>query len=208
VRKGKGLTEEYIKIMKDNDVPSWYIDSCNKIKYMFPKAHASAYVLMAVRIAYFKVFHPIYFYATYFSIRADDFDIATMINGKEAVIERITEILNKEYEATAKEKSVLSILEMSLEMLERGYHFTNIDLEKSDASKFIVDGKALIPPFRAIDGLGINVAENLVEQRVEQEYRSIEDLQKRGKVNKTILTKLEILNVIDHLPEGDQLTLF
>ncbi|MFV0499492.1 MAG: PolC-type DNA polymerase III [Bacilli bacterium] len=208
VRKGKGLNVEYEDIMKKNNVPSWYIDSCKKIKYMFPKAHACAYVLMAVRIAYFKVFEPIYFYATYFSIRVDDFEIDTMILGKAAILERITEILNKEYDATTKEKNILSTLEISLEMIERGYSFSDIDLNKSDATNFLVEGKTLIPPFRSIDGLGINVALNLVKERNEREYSSIDDLKVRGKVNKTILIKFELLNIIDHLPEGDQLTLF
>ncbi len=207
VRKGKGLTEEYIQIMRDNDVEDWYIDSCNKIKYMFPKAHATAYVLMAMRIAYFKVFNPIYFYATYFSTRVDDFDIDVMIQGKEAVNEKIAELLMRP-DLTSKEKAVLNTLEISLEMLTRGFTFANIDIDKSDASKFIVENRTLIPPFRSIDGLGSNVAKQMIEAREERPFISIEDLRKRGKINKTVLAKLEILNVVEHLPEGDQLTLF
>ncbi len=208
VRKGKGLTEEYVELMKKHEVPEWYINSCNKIKYMFPKAHASAYVLMAMRIAYFKVFHPIFYYCAYFSIRCSDFDIMTMVRGKEAIIERIEDILNKGNEATSKEKSVQNTLEVALEMIERGYYFENINLDTSHATEFIVKGNGLIPPFKSIDGLGENVANNLMEQRDERPYMSIEDLKKRGKVNKTLLTKLELMDVLEHLPEGDQLTLF
>ncbi len=208
VRKGKGLTEEYVELMKKHDVPEWYINSCNKIKYMFPKAHASAYVLMAMRIAYFKVFQPIYYYCAYFSIRCSDFDIMTMVRGKEAILERIEDILNKGNEATSKEKSVQNTLEVALEMIERGYYFENINLDTSHANEFIVKGNGLIPPFNSIDGLGENVAKNLMEQRDERPFMSIEDLKKRGKVNKTLLTKLELMDVLEHLPEGDQLTLF
>lgn len=208
VRKGKGLTEEYIELMKSHEIPEWYINSCNKIKYMFPKAHASAYVLMAMRIAYFKVFHPIYYYSAYFSIRCSDFDIMTMVRGKEAIIERIEDILLKGNEATTKEKSVQNTLEVALEMLERGFSFDNINLDTSHATEFIVNNKSLIPPFKSIDGLGENVAKKLMEERDVRPFMSIEDLKNRGKVNKTLLTKLEIMDVLEHLPEGDQLTLF
>lgn len=208
VRKGKGLTAEYIDLMKSHDVPSWYIDSCNKIKYMFPKAHASAYVLMAMRIAYFKVFHPIYYYCVYFSIRCSDFEIHTMVKGKEAILERIEEILRKEFDASAKEKSVLNTLEIGLEMLDRGFHFENIDLDTSKASEFVVKGNGLLPPFTSIDGLGLSVAQNIVKERDERIYTSIEDLKTRGKVSKSMLTKFELMDIIEHLPEGDQMTLF
>src|SRR5690625_7357306 len=117
---------------------------------MFPKAHAAAYVLMAVRIAYFKVYYPIYFYAAYFSIRAMDFELETMVRGSDALRKRIQIIKDKGNDATPKEKGLLTVLEVALEMCERGYHFSRVDLYRSSASEFIVDGNALIPPFNKI----------------------------------------------------------
>src|SRR5699024_968126 len=121
VRKGRGLQDEWIVEMKKHDVPDWYIESCKKIKYMFPKAHAAAYVLMAVRIAYFKVHHPILFYAAYFSIRAGDFELDTMVKGSDAIRQRIENIIAKGNDAPPKEKSLLTVLEVALEMCERGF---------------------------------------------------------------------------------------
>src|SRR5699024_5640928 len=151
-----------------------------KIKYMFPKAHAAAYVLMAVRIAYFKVHMPILFYAAYFSVRADDFELDTMAKGSTAIRKRIEEINEKGLEATPKEKSLLTVLEIALEMCERGFSFQTIDLYRSDSNNFIVDGNSLIPPFSAIGGLGKNAAENIVIARGEAPFLSKEDLQKRS----------------------------
>ncbi|MGL6009382.1 MAG: PolC-type DNA polymerase III, partial [Culicoidibacterales bacterium] len=148
VRKGKGLIEDWEAAMQENKVPEWYIWSCKQIKYMFPKAHATAYVLMAVRIAWFKVHHPLYFYAAYFSVRASDFDIEAMIKGKNFIRARIDEISAKGLEASTKEKSLMTVLEVSLEMCERGYHFKNIDVEKSDANVFLIEENTLIPPFK------------------------------------------------------------
>src|SRR5699024_2127388 len=128
VRKGKGLKDEWISEMKNHGVPDWYIESCKKIKYMFPKAHAAAYVLMAVRIAYFKVHYPIYFYAAYFSVRAADFEIDTMIKGSKAIRQRIETITKKGNDASPKEKSLLTVLEIALEMCERGFSFQRVDL--------------------------------------------------------------------------------
>src|SRR5690625_2676399 len=140
VRKGRGLQEEWITEMKKQGVPNWYIESCEKIKYMFPKAHAAAYVLMAVRIAYFKVHHPIFFYAAYFSVRAKDFDLQTMVKGSDALREQIKEINAKGNDASPKEKSLLNVLHIALEMCERGFSFQKVDLYRSDAARFKVDG--------------------------------------------------------------------
>src|SRR5690625_4134456 len=150
VRKGRGLKDEWIVEMKSKGVQDWYIESCKKIKYMFPKAHAAAYVLMAVRIAYFKVYYPIYLYAAYFSIRAADFELDTMVKGSEALRNRIKEIKDRGNDASPKERGLLTVLEVALEMCERGFHFTKVDLYRSDASQFIVDGNALIPPFNIV----------------------------------------------------------
>ncbi|MGG3572130.1 PolC-type DNA polymerase III [Bacillus gobiensis] len=208
VRKGKGLNPEWEEEMKENNVPNWYIDSCKKIKYMFPKAHAAAYVLMAVRIAYFKVHHALLYYAAYFTVRADDFDIDAMIKGSNAIRAAIEEITSKGLDASAKEKNLLTVLEISLEMVERGYSFQKVDLYKSSASEFIIEGKTLIPPFNSIPGLGTNAALNIVKAREEGEFLSKEDLQKRGKVSKTILEYLDRHGCLEALPDQNQLSLF
>jgi DNA polymerase III subunit alpha, Gram-positive type len=208
VRKGKGLTPEFEEEMRKHDVPEWYIESCKKIKYMFPKAHAAAYVLMAVRIAYFKVHHPLLYYASYFTVRAEDFDLDAMIKGSAAIRKRIEEINAKGLNATAKEKSLLTVLEVALEMCERGFSFKNIDLYRSQATEFVIDGNSLIPPFNAIPGLGTNVALNIVRAREEGEFLSKEDLQQRGKLSKTLIEYLESRGCLDSLPDHNQLSLF
>jgi DNA polymerase III subunit alpha, Gram-positive type len=208
VRKGKGLSEEMEAEMRKNEVPEWYIDSCKKIKYMFPKAHAAAYVLMAVRIAYFKVHLPLYYYAAYFTVRAEDFDIESMSKGSEAIRSKIAEINAKGLEASNKEKNLLTVLELALEMSERGFSFQKINLYKSHASEFIIEGNTLIPPFNSIPGLGTNAAVNIVNARKNGEFLSKEDLQQRGKVSKTILEYLDKQGCLGELPEQNQLSLF
>ena len=208
VRKGKGLKDEWITEMKKHSVPDWYIESCKKIKYMFPKAHAAAYVLMAVRIAYFKVHHPILFYAAYFTVRADDFELDTMIKGSEAIRNRVDEIVAKGNDAAPKEKSLLTVLEISLEMCERGFSFQKVDLYKSSATDFIVDGNSLLPPFNAVDGLGTNAALNIVKAREEGEFLSKEDLRERSKISKTVLEYLDNHGCLEGMEEKNQLSLF
>ncbi|SET40613.1 DNA polymerase-3 subunit alpha [Salinibacillus kushneri] len=208
VRKGKGLQDEWIEEMKKHDVPDWYIESCKKIKYMFPKAHAAAYVLMAIRIAYFKVHYPIYFYAAYFSVRASDFELDTMIKGSQAIRKRIEEIMNKGNDASPKEKSLLTVLEVALEMNERGFSFQKVDLYRSDAKDFLVDGDTLIPPFNAIDGLGTNAALNIQKVREDGEFLSKEDLRERSRISKTVLEYLDDHGCLEGLPDANQLSLF
>jgi DNA polymerase-3 subunit alpha (Gram-positive type) len=208
VRKGKGLPDEWIDEMKKNNVPNWYIDSCLKIKYMFPKAHAAAYVLMAVRIAYFKVHHPILYYAAYFTVRADDFDVEAMVRGSNAIRAKIEEINAKGLEASTKEKNLLTVMEISLEMSERGYSFQRVDLYRSSATEFIVEGGSLIPPFNSIPGLGTNAALNIVKARENGEFLSKEDLQQRSKISKTVLEYLDNQGCLESLPDQNQLSLF
>ncbi|WP_077621933.1 PolC-type DNA polymerase III [Sediminibacillus massiliensis] len=208
VRKGKGLQDEWIDEMKKHNVPDWYIDSCKKIKYMFPKAHAAAYVLMAVRIAYFKVHYPIYFYSAYFSVRAGDFDLDTMIKGSAAIRKRIEEILAKGNDASPKEKNLLTVLELALEMNERGFSFQKVDLYKSSATDFIVEGDTLIPPFNAVDGLGTNAALNIVKAREEGEFLSKEDLRERSRISKTVLEYLDNHGCLEGMADANQLSLF
>ena len=208
VRKGKGLQDEWVIEMKKRDVPDWYVDSCRKIKYMFPKAHASAYVLMALRIAYFKVHHPILFYAAYFTVRASDFELDTMIKGSTAIRSRIEEIHAKGNDATPKEKSLVVVLEIALEMNERGFSFGKVDLYRSSATDFLVEDNQLIPPFNAIDGLGTNAALNIVSSRAEGEYLSKEDLRERSRISKTVLEYLDGHGSLAGMEDKNQLSLF
>ncbi|MCA1040811.1 PolC-type DNA polymerase III [Bacillus infantis] len=208
VRKGKGLSDEMEEEMRRNEVPEWYIDSCKKIKYMFPKAHAAAYVLMAVRIAYFKVHHALLYYAAYFTVRAEDFDVEAMVRGSQAIRAKIEEINAKGLDASPKEKNLLTVMELALEMNERGYKFSKVDLYRSDATDFIIDGDSLIPPFNAIPGLGTNAALNIVKARGEGEFLSKEDLQQRGRISKTILEYLDNHGCLESLPDQNQLSLF
>ena len=182
-------------------VPQWYLDSCLKIKYMFPRAHAAAYVLMALRIAYFKVYFPLTYYAAFFSVRADDFDVVAMAHGKNAVKAAIKEINDKGNEASAKEKNLMTILELANEMLERGFEFKMVDLERSDASDWLIDGNTLIAPFRAIPGLGLNVANRLL-RRAKSGLSCPGRLGRAGKVSKTLIEFMTINHVLDDLPDS------
>lgn len=210
VRKGRGIPDDWQKEMREADVPDWYIGSCLKIKYMFPKAHAAAYVLMALRIAYFKVYFPIIYYAAYFSVRADDFDLVAMAHGKEAVKNAMKEINDKGMDASTKEKNLLTVLEIANEMLERGFKFKMVDINKSDASDWLImeDGKTLLAPFSAIPGLGLNVAKQIIAAREEKAFLSKEDLAKRGKVSQSIIEFMNEQHVLDDLPDENQLSLF
>ena len=201
--------EEYKKYMRDNGIPEYYIDSCQKIKYMFPKAHATAYVTSAFRIAYFKVHYPIWYYCAYLSIRRDQFDIASMIHGSDAIRNKIDEI-DAEINPSNKDIDTRETLLLCLEMTVRGFYFKNIDIMKSDAKNFIItdDNKGLIIPFRALDGLGENVALNIVKAREDSPFISIEDLKVRGKCPSSAIDKLKELGCLDNLPESNQLSLF
>lgn len=208
VRKGKGLSEEMEQEMLRNQVPDWYIDSCKKIKYMFPKAHAAAYVLMAVRIAWFKVHYAILYYAAYFTVRADDFDLIAMTQGPIMIRKKIDEINLKGLDASPKEKNLLTVMELALEMCERGMQFQKVDLYRSKASEFVIEGNTLIPPFDAIPGLGTNVAKQIVIAREEGEFLSKEDLQRRGRVSKTLIEYMDELGCLEGMPDANQLSLF
>ena len=216
VRKGMWLkiSEEerngYIEAMKANNVPEWYIESCGKIKYMFPKAHAAAYVMMALRVAYFKVHHPIYYYCAYFSIRAKAFDIKTMGAGLDAIKRRMEEISEKRKnnEASNVEIDLYTTLEIVNEMWERGFKFGKLDLYRSQATEFLIDGDTLIPPFVAMDGLGENVAKQLVRAREEGEFLSKTELRKRGGLSSTLVEKMDEMGILGNMPEDNQLSLF
>lgn len=208
VRKGKGLTEEWKEEMKRCNVPAWYIDSCEKIEYMFPKAHAAAYVISAVRCAFYKLYYPLAFYATYFSVRADDFDLELLCQGYDAIQKKIIEIEEKGFQATTKEKGMVSILEMALEMTSRGFRFKPIDIYRSDATRFQIEDDSLIPPFSAIAGIGENAAKNIAAAKDQGDFLSIEDFQNRSKASKTVVELLAGMGCFRGLPESNQLSLF
>ncbi len=209
-KTGKYLNDEQKNKMVDQGVPEWYIWSCDQIKYMFPKAHAAAYVMMALRIAWFKVHRPIYFYATYFSKRADYFDVEAFIGGYDAIKNKIVE-LRKTPKPTAKDTGLITVLEIALEMVARGYSFTNIDLKNSLATEFVIneDKRSLTIPFICLDGLGKNVADSIVNARKEKEFTSVDDIKKRTRLSKTLMARLVDLNVVQlEEKEENQMSLF
>ena len=208
VRKGKGLTEEDIEYMQQFDLPAWYIDSCQKIKYMFPKAHAVAYVMMSFRIAYFKVHYPEAFYATYFTTKAEDFDAHLVTKGKQAVDDKVKELNSLGNDMTAKEKNLLTVLEVVQEMFARGYAFEKVDLYKSDSDKFLIGEKGIIPPLKCLEGVGETAARNIVRERERQKFISIEDLVNRTKISKTVVEALREHGCLNELPETNQISLF
>ncbi|MFP4371989.1 MAG: PolC-type DNA polymerase III [Halanaerobium sp.] len=209
VRKGKGLTEEEEQEMRDNNVPDWYIDSCKKIKYMFPKAHAAAYVTMAYRIAYFKVHYPAAFYTSYFSIKADDFDAQLACNGKAKVINKIEELESLGNEMTAKESGTLTVLRIVLEAMMRGIEFLPVDIYESKADRFIKkDENKLLAPLISLQGLGGSAAESVVLERQKSDFTSIEELSNRTSLTSTVIEILREHGSLDGMPERNQLSLF
>ncbi|HBC95162.1 MAG TPA: PolC-type DNA polymerase III, partial [Clostridium sp.] len=208
VRHGKGLTEEEEEYMRSFNVPEWYIDSCNKIKYMFPKAHAAAYVMMSFRIAYFKVYYPEAFYATYFTTKAQDFDAQLVLRGRDAVNEKIKELENLSNNVTTKEKNLLTVLEVVQEMYGRGYEFENINLYKSHSDVFLIGNEGIIPPLRSLDGVGDTAAKKIIEERNMAKFISIEDLVNRTKISKTVIDALEKHGCLNDLPKSNQISLF
>ncbi len=209
VRKGRaakeGMPEEYETAMKENNVPDWYIDSCKKIKYMFPKAHAAAYVMMALRIAYFKVYYPIEFYIAYFTVRADLFDAAIMTRGVEKVRAEMRRLNIKGNTMTANEKSLYTILEICLEMYERGFEFLPVDLYKSHAKKFRKVGNAILPPLNAFAGVGEAAAESIMAAAEKEQFLSQEDLKNKAGITKAVIETLSENGVLRDLPETSQI---
>ena len=210
VRKGKGLTPEYEQEMRDNNVPDWYIESCKKIKYMFPKAHAAAYVMSAFRIAYFKVHYPEAFYIAYYTVRADDFDASVMARGEERVREEMRSINAKKKDGTVtpKEENLIPILEICIEMYARGINFVPVDLYESHATDFRQVEGGILPPLSALPGLSENDAISITEERKNGEFRNVEDLRIRTGIGKNPLNILEENGCFDDLPDTDQVSLF
>ena len=210
VRKGKGLKEDQENLMREHNVPEWYLESCNKIKYMFPKAHAVAYVTMAFRIAWFKVYYPLAYYTAFFTVRADEFDSECMIYGKEKVKDKMKEIENLGNSATAKDKGMYTVLEIVLEMYERGIKFLPIDLYKSHSTKFQIEDGAIRPPLSSIPGLG-GIAAVSIQDAVENEngrFISIDEFQLKAKVGKSIIELLGKFGCLDGMSKSNQLSLF
>ena len=214
VRKGRASKDpetwkEHKKTMEEANIPDWFIDSCGKIKYMFPKAHAAAYVISAFRIAWYKVHMPVYFYASWLTSKATDVDVEVMMKGYDAIKSKIIEIQNKGYDATNKELGQLESLKVCLEATARGITFAPIDLYKSNATVWgIKDETTIYPPFSSIDGLGDTVAKKIVEEREKSKFISVEDIQVRGKVSQTLTDKMRMMGILNALPESSQLSLF
>ena len=211
VRKGRGLPDGAEEEMKAAGVPDWYIGSCKKIAYLFPKAHAVAYVMMAFRIAWFKVHRPLAFYAAYFSIRAKAFDEAYMCRGMEVCQQKMRQIIAKDKEASAVEQDMLTTLEVCYEFYLRGFTFDRMDIYKSEAVNFTVDWEkgTLRPPFVSVAGLGETAAISLAEQRKGKEFISIEEVSAAcPKVSKTHIQLLKDAGAFGDLPETSQINLF
>ena len=208
VRKGKGLQPEWETDMKAHGVPDWYIWSCKKIKYMFPQAHAAAYVMMAWRIAYCKVHYPLAYYAAFFSIRASGFSYELMCMGRENLEKNLADYKARSDSLSAKEKDTLRDMRIVQEMYARGYEFVPIDIYKADSRSFrIVDGK-LMPSLGSIDGLGEKAADAIVFAAEDGPFLSKEDFISRTKVSKTICEQMANLGLLNGLPESNQLSLF
>ena len=212
VRKGKAAKGEnpakwakYVEAMKEKNIPEWYYWSCERIKYMFPKAHAVAYVLMAVRIAWFKVYKPILFYSAFFSIRASQFEPDIMMAGVSRINSRINEI-NAMPKTTVKDEDLLTMYQVATEMLKRGFKFLPVDINKSHSTDFVIEGDNLRLPLISIPGLGEGVAIDAVERRNEKKFSSIEDVTTRTKINKTVIEKMILLNAFPGLKEEEDIT--
>ncbi len=211
VRKGKAtklLTDEHLNAMKEHDVPQWYIDSCMKIKYMFPKAHAAAYMISALRLGWYKVHEPLAFYAAYFTVRNDNFDGATLLKGRDAVCSKIRAIEEKGFEASAKDKAEVPMLQIMNEMLARGIEVLPVDIYKSEAKKFVIEDGKIRLPFCSLAGVGENAALALAEASKKGEYLCIDDVVTRTKVTKAVIETLRDCGAFGDLPESAQMSLF
>ena len=210
VRKGKGIKSEVVEDLKKHEVPDWYIDSCQKIKYLFPRAHATAYVMMAYRIAYCKVHYPLAYYAAYFSIRADEFDANEIVKGEKYIANQIDALddISQERKLDIKESATLAVLQLAQEMYLRGFGVERVDLYKSDAERFIVLKNSLLPPLASLAGVGQVAARAIVDARKEGKFSSLDDLRIRTGANKTNIAALKEHGCLEGLDETNQLDLF
>ena len=212
-RKGKAtklLTEEHIQAMKDNGVEQWYIDSCMKIKYMFPKAHAAAYVSAALRLGWYKIYKPLEYYAAFMTVRGGDTDAATVVLGREAVRRKMEEIKAKGRDASKTEQDQYVALQVVNEMMARGIEFLPVDLYKSDAKVYKIEDGKIRMPFGAMSGTGEAAAEGLAKARDDGDgpYISVEDVRQRAGVSSAIIEALRSIGALEGLPENSQISLF
>lgn len=208
VRKGRGLTPEWEAEMREHNVPEWYITSCKKIKYMFPKAHAAAYVMSAIRLGWYKVHIPIAFYCAMFTVAPGGFDAETVMKGRSGVMATIRDIEKRGKEASQKEQSSIPTLQLINECMARKIRFLPIDIEKSDSHIFLPENGAIRMPFSALGGLGENAALNIVTARKDEPFFSVDDLRIRAKLTKSVIEILRKTHVLDNLSETDQLSMF
>ena len=211
-RKGKahkqGLPPDLLDSMKKANVPEWYIESCHKVQYLFPKAHAVAYVMMAYRIAYCKVHYPKEFYAAYFTVRAPKFDAALVLNGLDYMKKAVKEVYSQGNAAKVNDKDTATYMELAIEMISRGYEFERVDIYKSDPHKFIVTPKGLLPPLAGLAGIGETAADNIAKAREGQPFISQEDLKTRAGIPKSAVDALAAHGSLEGMPETDQIGLF
>ena len=213
-RKGnakKLFTQEHIAAMKEHNVPDWYIESCYKIKYMFPKAHAAAYMIATLRLGWYKVHYPVEYYAAYFTVRSEDFDGATAVQGRAAVQRRMRELeqKQKEHQSTVKEDAAYSTFQIINEMLCRGIELLPVDLYKSDAKKFLVEDGKIRLPFSSLPGVGEAAAHSLYEACTGgEEFISIDEVQSRAKVSSAVIDVLKSAGALQVLPDSSQTSLF
>ena len=208
VRKGKGLREEWEATMREHKVPEWYIWSCKKIKYMFPKAHAAAYVMMAWRIAYCKVNYPLAYYCAYFSIRASAFSYEIMCQGQKHLEETMADYRKRSDTLTNKEQDALKDMRIVQEMYARGFEFEKLDIFRAHSRNFqIIDGKVM-PSLSSIDGLGEKAADAIMEAAKDGPFLSKDDFRSRTKVSKTVIDMMSDLGLLGDIPESNQISLF
>ena len=213
VRKGKaaknGLEPKMKEAMEAVNIPDWYIKSCERVQYLFPKAHAVAYVLMAYRIAYCKVHYPKHFYASYFTVRATDFDYTHVSKGLHYIKNFIKSVYQQGYKASNTDKDAATYLELANEMIERGYEFEKIDLYKSHPTKFTITKKGLLPPLASLSGVGNSAALAIAAVRDPQNpFISREDLRLRAGIGKAVVERMAEMGVLNDLPESNQIDLF
>ena len=207
VRRGNGITNEEEILMKKNNIPKWYIESCKKIKYMFPKAHAVAYVIMALRVAWYKIYYPLEYYVAFLSIRADEFDCDTMGNGIEYARKELTQLSNIK-KLNARENKISNILEIVIEMYARGYEFLSIDLYKSDKKNFVIENNKIRMPFSSVAGLGEKAAIKILRERENGKFLTIDGFKSRTQVSKTVIEKLIEMKVFEGVPASSQISFF
>jgi DNA polymerase-3 subunit alpha (Gram-positive type) len=207
VRKGKGLKDGEVEKMKEINIEDWYIDSCNKIKYMFPKAHAAAYVTMGFRVAYYKIYYPLQYYCAYFSIRSKDFDVNSILKGPEFLRKEIKRYYSQK-NLSQTQKDTLVSLEIALEMMCRGYEFKGITLGISHYNNFIISENKLVLPYKVIEGAGEKVTKKIYEQSKLSPFTSIEDFKKRTQASSAVVEELTNMGALDGIQKTDQFAFF